>query len=411
MKLKFATFCKLLLTFCLLFTFSFTNSVTASSEEDIIKVKSNINIKVIENDDVFFKLVAEDEEDNSTYSVSIIEQEDNHYQWESRITINDKKVSETEFTITEIKDNFNPIDLERHLSNVLTGENHSEDLENYLNEVFKISSKEIEFNNKYSQQNNEVGALVVPLVIPLAAGAISTSTLAALEAALFAAVATATATVATAILEERHRSSNETAEVRTKDTYPDNWSDFTGIPSGRTTSATKHIELEGLNEIAERIRRDRNNDGNLEVFVSTTDIRESVLLVFDINSSLRTTVNRHLGNYIDGSRMSDTTYRNERLNLNGYTVFLIYNYRDQQLFHAHFVPQADRREELKYMRYVGNFDLQIFDKVRHTPSYNEHLQRTETERSDYERKYRQAKRDRNLLRDSDGNKSVVPYKN
>ncbi|GIO06187.1 hypothetical protein J31TS6_22150 [Brevibacillus reuszeri] len=407
MKRYLSVLRNVLLTFCLLFTFIFTSPVTALSREQSTTINADIEIEVPENDEVFFELLARNDHENSTYSIKIIEQDD-HYLWMSQITLDGKEVSATEFTINEIKDSFDPKELERQLTKTLQGTTDSKDLEDYLNEVFDIASEE---ESDKSNRNEKASALAVPLlVVPLAAGVISSSTIAALETALFATLTAATATVATAILEERHRSSNATAEVRTRNTYPENWSDFTGIPSATSTTATKHIALEGVEEISDRIKRDRNNDGDLEIYVSTTDIKESVLVVYDINSSLNTTVNRHLGNKLDRSELSDPSYRNETLNLRGYTVFLIFSYRYDRLFHVHFVPQADRTKELKYMRYNGNFDLQIFDRVRFTPGFNENLQRTDSDRLDYERKYNQAKRDRNLTRDSNGRKSVVPYR-
>ncbi len=90
-------------------------------------------------------------------------------------------------------------------------------------------------------------------------------------------------------------------------------------------------------------------------------------MVYDINSTLRTTVNRHLGNYVDGSKIANSSYRNESLNLSGYTVFLIFSHKDQRLFHAHFVPQADRTKELKHQRYLGNFDFKFLIKFVTTP--------------------------------------------
>lgn len=176
------------------------------------------------------------------------------------------------------------------------------------------------------------------------------------------------------------------------------------------TSATRHVELAGVNEIANRIKRDRNNDGDLEIYISSKSPRNQVLLVYDINSTLKTTVNRHLGNHLNGRKITDASYRNERLDLKGYTVFLIYDYDDQELFHVHFVPQADRSAELHYMRYCGNFDLQIFPRIRSNPSYSEFLQKTERDRLEFEKKYKQAIKGRNLLKDSKGNRSVVPYK-
>ncbi|EST53951.1 hypothetical protein T458_22140 [Brevibacillus panacihumi W25] len=405
MNFKFDLLGKILLTFCLLFTFTFTNPVIASPQNN----KSKVSIEVTQNNDVFFELVAENRKEDSIYSVRITESEDNQYLWRSEILIEEEIVSETEFIITEIKDNFDDSELEKVLSKVLTGEAESSDLEEYLNKVFKISSEETTIGTR-SNQGDEISTFAAPLLIPLAAGAISSSTLAALEAALFATLATATATVATAILEERHRSSKDTAEVKTRNTYPENWSSFTGYPSITSTAATRHIELDGVNEIANRIKGDRNNDGDLEIFISTTDPRDSVLVVFDINSRLTTKVSRHLGNYLTGEQTMDPSFGPERLNLNGYTVFLIFNHRGGNVFHAHFVPQTDRSKELRYMRYRGNFDLKIFDRVSHNPSYNKKLQKTDSDLQRWHQNFDRAINNRNLSRDSNGKRSIVPYK-
>ena len=394
----------LLLSLCLLFTFTFSHAIPASAKTS----KQDITIEVRSDDEVFFEFVAENKDEDSTYSVRITEKE-SKYLWESKIEVDGKTVSETEFKINKIRENYEPEELEIRILNVILGKEDSNVLDEYLNDVFDIASDQSE--NKYSDNNDgKVRAQVAPLVIPLAAGAISSSALASLEAALFATLAAGTAAVATGILEDRHRSSDEEAEISTRKTYPDNWDEFTGIPSARSTSATKHIELSGVNEIVDRIHNDRRNDGDLEIFISTTEPRGSVLLVYDINSTLRTTVNRHLGNYVDGSQIRDRFYNNERLNLDGYTVFLIFSERRQELFHVHFVPQSDRTKELKYMRYRGNFDLQIFDRVSYDPSYNRDLQTTSRDQLNWEKNYERAMNNRNLLRDTTGKRSVVPYK-
>ncbi|GED55024.1 hypothetical protein [Brevibacillus borstelensis] len=197
MNSKLTIIGNILLTLCLLFTFTFSNAVPASAK----KSKQDISIEVYSDNDILFELVAENTDRDATYSVTIL-QKGNQYLWKSKIDVDGKTVSKTEIKIKKIKRDFEPKELEKHLSNVLLGKEDSNELEEYINKVF-IQEEKTELNNQ-----GKVTTQAVPLLIPLAAGAISSSALATLEAALFATVATATAAVATAILEERYRYSD-----------------------------------------------------------------------------------------------------------------------------------------------------------------------------------------------------------
>ncbi|WP_243014968.1 hypothetical protein [Brevibacillus borstelensis] len=197
MNSKLTIIGNILLTLCLLFTFTFSNAVPASAK----KSKQDISIEVYSDNDILFELVAENTDRDATYSVTIL-QKGNQYLWKSKIDVDGKTVSKTEIKIKKIKRDFEPKELEKHLSNVLLGKEDSNELEEYINKVF-IQEEKTELNNR-----GKVTTQAVPLLIPLAAGAISSSALATLEAALFATVATATAAVATAILEERYRYSD-----------------------------------------------------------------------------------------------------------------------------------------------------------------------------------------------------------
>lgn len=112
---------------------------------------------------------------------------------------------------------------------------------------------------------------------------------------------------------------------------------------------------------------------------------------------------------MNGSKV-DASIADETLDLNGYTVFLIYNHITGKVFHAHFVPTALRARELDYNRFLGQFDLRIYPSVIQDTSYLTFAGRSDVEQLRYEQWYGSSLNFRRgqLLSDSAVRKSVVP---
>lgn len=91
MNSKLTIIGNILLTLCLLFTFTFSNAVPASAK----KSKQDISIEVYSDNDILFELVAENTDRDATYSVTIL-QKGNQYLWKSKIDVDGKTVSKTE---------------------------------------------------------------------------------------------------------------------------------------------------------------------------------------------------------------------------------------------------------------------------------------------------------------------------
>ncbi|MGI6187961.1 MAG: hypothetical protein ACOYIL_15930, partial [Brevibacillus sp.] len=80
MKSRFRKITNIILTLCLLFTFSLSNSAPVSAELS----KQDISINVQSDSEAFFDFIAENKQANASYSVRIIEK-GSKYLWESRI--------------------------------------------------------------------------------------------------------------------------------------------------------------------------------------------------------------------------------------------------------------------------------------------------------------------------------------
>lgn len=140
--------------------------------------------------------------------------------------------------------------------------------------------------------------------------------------------------------------------------------DYAGFTLG--TSATKHMESDMVQDVATRIRN-YGSGSNLRLYSST--VSNNVMAVIDISSDLGGTVNRNLGNSLSGTVMQDPNMGNEWMNLKGFSIFIISNRANGQLFHAHFTPTRLRDAEIEYNRYVGEFDVQFYPLPSHTTKY------------------------------------------
>ncbi|WP_304942272.1 hypothetical protein [Vallitalea guaymasensis] len=184
------------------------------------------------------------------------------------------------------------------------------------------------------------------------------------------------------------------------------------------TSAVKHMESSLVKEVLEEMK---NRRADVEVYARTKDAldsinRRAVMMVIDINTKMTGKVNRHMGNkLISGESMGEgqsifPDFPSEILDLNGYTVFIIYNPSERILFHAHFVPQYMRPEELHYQRYKGEFDLQLYPRVIEDKRYNKYNLQTPKEKYEFECQKAKARdgREEGLDQDSKGFNSIVP---
>lgn len=182
-------------------------------------------------------------------------------------------------------------------------------------------------------------------------------------------------------------------------TYP-SYPDFAGYSLG--TKATKHMEEAMVVDVHNRIKN-YGDGSNLRVY-SSTKYAYSIMSVIDIKSDLGGVVNRHLGNFLDGSIMKDPNFQNEWMNLSGYSLFIITNKSTGQIFHAHFTPTWLRDREIEYNRYVGQFDVQIFPfNSRNSKYIDNGFPQYQTDKNN-------AMYNRGLLKDTKGNTSVISYK-
>lgn len=177
------------------------------------------------------------------------------------------------------------------------------------------------------------------------------------------------------------------------------------VPGTVTKSAQKHMEKSLTKKITNNIKN-RNSKNNMEVFLNKDD---EVMVVFDITTSTKGLVNRHLSNYLykelyeKGYRLADSSYKKQTLDLSGYTAFLVY--KEDRTFHNHFTPTRLRDRELKYQRYNGEYVWRIYPKISYSNKYDPN------KNNDYEKEWRSAMRNRGLgWSSATRSYSVVPYK-
>lgn len=380
-----------------LFSFGTENKAYASMDE-----AKKIEIRVI-NDEIGHKLIElSSESEDSIQSLEITKNQDGTYSFTTKFLSSEEVIYINTLDIINISDDFNTNEWVESISKQLNGDNES--LQNFYN-------KNIDF--KEESNNNDVQPLVLPLVAAFAIGGLSAAQIATLQTALYATVATVIAAASLDILNEKKNTSTVTGPVTSTQESFTKAAEFSGVPTNLTTSGQKHMEAALTIAIAEQIKNNSNNsNNNLEVYVSslnTTQLKSNVMVVYDIKTNLSGKVNRHLGNTLGGSKV-DSKYADETMNLNGYTVFMIYNHSSKKLFHAHFVPTVDRSKELLYQRYRGQFDLKVYPSISSNSTFIEKKNRPELEQIQWEKNYNNSLNGRNLQRDSKNYKSVVPYK-
>lgn len=340
--------------------------------------------------------------EDSIHSLEITKNQDGTHSFTTKFLSSEEVIYVNTLEIINISDEFNTNEWVQSISQQLNGDNES--LQNFYN-------KNINF--KEESNNSDVEPLALPLVAAFAIGGLSAAQIATLQTALYATVATVIAAASLDILNEKKNSSTVTGPVTSTQESFSKAAEFSGVPTNLTTSGQKHMEAALTIAIAEQIKNNSNNsNNNLEVYVSslnTTQLKSNVMVVYDIKTNVSGKVNRHLGNVLGGTK-ADSTYPDVTMNLNGYTVFMIYNHSSKKLFHAHFVPTMDRSKELLYQRYRGQFDLKVFPSVSSNSTFLENKNRPEFDQIQWEKNYMNALNGRNLLKDSKNRKSVVPTK-
>ncbi|MDX8359843.1 hypothetical protein [Cytobacillus sp. IB215316] len=418
MKKFFALFLSVILLFTSIPASTFANLEASDEVRDF-------SVEVIEDSSELTELLVKQVDiENESLTIKISKnQKENTF--ESFVTI-DKEVHPFQsYFIEKLDKKFDAQEFATTLEEVLDGKEDSDYLVKYYKKVFKLKYKNKDKNSSSAEISDELLTKSTPIpqdgtvsaasvsaqafwFIPLAIGALDATAAAALANAAVNILGIGAVIYVDDVLQERINTSNKENAVQETGTTATNWADFTSYADAITTSATKHMTLSAVQTIANRIKNDDNNDMDVRVYMSTHE-KDTVMIVANITSSLTTTVNRHLANYVGGTK-KDSSYRDETLNLNGYTVFLLYDHSSEKIFHAHFVRSSDRIRETTYMRYNNNLDLQIFPSVIYTRKYNYYAARNETERLESEKFHINARNNRNLLEDSKGKPSVVRYK-
>lgn len=371
------------------------NKVKASTENE-----KNIEIGII-SDEPYFKSVELINKSENTSQVLELSTKNGVNAFTTTIIQNDNIVYTNILDVININNDFNT-------------QEWIENIEKQLNGDYESLQTFYERNINFEEKENTFQPRAAFLVF-FAIGGLSTAQIATLQTALYATVAVATTVASLAVLNDKISTSTITGPVTsTAESFP-KAAEFSGIPTNLTTSGQKHIEAALLVTIASQIKNNSNNtnsSNNLEVYVSsinTSKLKSNVMVVYDIKSNLSGKVNRHLGNTLNGTKV-DSSFGDETLNLNGYTVFMIYNHDSKKLFHAHFVPTANRSKELTYQRYRGQFDLKVYPSISSNSTYIEKNNRSEINQQLWEQNYMNARSGRGLLKDSKNNTSVVPYK-
>jgi hypothetical protein len=387
-----------LLMFSLIFSSIFNTTARAESK----KLFEKHNIQVVSDTDELKEIRVNSLTENSTYIVKIQKQDEGNYIWTSQISAEQEILYENSVAIESIVKDFSAKKWSKAL--LAQEKGNEKALEKFYDQHLTFSES--------TSNANEFGTMALPMLAALAIYGLTASQIAALETALYVTV-TAVAAVATVeVLNEKKNTSTLTAPVsNTFETVP-KMAEFTDVPTVVTTHGQRHMEQALTIAIANRIKNSDNSTNNLEVYASTADVTElktNVMVVYDVKASLSGKVNRHLANVLEGTKV-DSNYPDTTIDLNGYTVFLIYNHSSKRIFHAHFVPTADREVELKYMRYKGQFDLKFYPSVSRNTEYLKNFNRSELDQQRWEQRYSAGQSGRNLIRTAAGRKSVVPFR-
>ncbi|MCM3749376.1 hypothetical protein M3223_18655 [Paenibacillus pasadenensis] len=328
-----------------------------SSESGLTTLTVMAVVKEVIDTDLHKKLVL-DRQDNTTYTLEVNKIPDStYYTWSMELTQNMEVLSNQELTVQSFSENFSMDSLTQ-----IVQMNDHEQISNYIesNVVFK------EEEQTASSQRRAIP------VIAVAVAGLSSSTIASLNIAINAATVAAIATAITNVYNDKK--STSTLSFPSGSQVDAKYDDFANYPTDFQRDAANHFELSLVKTIADMFRNN-NNDGysNLEIFATSTkgsDLGASIMTVATIGKDLYGIGNRHLGNKM-GRSWANKNYADERLNLKGYTVYMVYNHQSKKIFHFHAVPSENRTVETMHMRYNYNYDLQIFPKYQQTKFYLE----------------------------------------
>lgn len=268
-----------------------------------------------------------------------------------------------------------------------------------------VSENPLTVESKHSLISDDASSVVEPEVVPLvlapmaAAGFTWTIIDSIFVASLGLYVNEQTKSLFKSAVNDKQAASTVQYSLSFSPTVNQSYPDFAGFTIA--TSATKHMEEAMVTDVHNRIKN-YGTGSNLRVY-SSTAFANNIMAVIDINSDLGGVVNRHLGNFLSGYQMKDPNYKNEWLNLSGYSLFIISDKSTGRIFHAHFTPQWLRDREIEHNRYVGQFDVQIFpfnsSNSKYLGTHPSYLSNRDA-----------AKNNRGLLPDTNGKLSVIPYK-
>lgn len=340
------------------------------------------------------ELLIEFPDENAYYEITALKNTDNKFNWSTTIGSSEMVYSKREIIVSELSTTFS---MESLADVILQADQQS--IQQYLD------------NNVVFEEAIPVQPRILPLVV-LGVYGLSASAITAIELTMVGSLAVTTAAAVSELLNQKKATSTLSYPADTTAVTLPNWAEFTGTSTSVTTSGQKHMEGALTQTIANRIKNNNNNSSNdLEIFTSSLNVKGSVMVVYNVTSSATGKVNRHLGNFQGGTKV-DATIADETLDLNGYTVFMVYNHNTGKVFHAHFVPTALRAKELSYNRYKYQYDIQFYPKFSRSAEFLENNGRSATEQMRWEQRYSNSLNNRNgsLLTDSRGYKSVVPRK-
>ncbi|KEO81536.1 hypothetical protein [Tumebacillus flagellatus] len=328
-----------------------------------------------------------------TYSIQVAKKSVG-YEWTSKIVHDKQEQVLSSYSIDGVSSDFSAKKLADSLSKIKSNQD-SEDLKVFYTNHLKF---------KTNQVANSTPPSLVFLALPIAVAGLTEAAILALEAVMIITLAVSAYNVASDSLREKKNTSDITYAAEETPIYVPYWGEFVAGNSNISleTKANKHMEEAIVTDVHSRIRN-YGNESNTQIFASTRRTN-NIMVVIDINSSMGGIVNRHLGNYVDGARTPmDANFKNEWMDLSGYSIFLIYNRTNKSIFHAHFTPKRLRNAEIEYNRYLGEFDLKIY------PSFSQDSKYTSLS-STWESQRKAARNNRGLLLDTKGNRSVIPYK-
>ncbi|VTR42765.1 hypothetical protein [Paenibacillus lautus] len=374
-------------------------SAYAEGEEtaEITPVTSKVVTELIDEIDTK-KLVLEDNVEKSAYVIEVNKNNDGTYAWESSIKINDSIISNNSWKIKSLSQDFSMTKL---ADLVMSGDH------NAVNDYYEQNIIFVE----ESEPSSGISPQAV-FLIPLAAGTLTTAAIAAIEASVYSAL---TAVMAVAVVNVANdKKSTSTLTYPPGQTTTADQAEISNIPGDFTRSGTKHMEAALTTTIANQIKNDKNNDGDLQIFTNSlngSNLAKKILVVYDVTTDATGLVNRHLGNTVNGPKVNPGI-PDERMNLKGYTVFIIYDHQQNKVFHAHFTPTAYRGTELHYNRLLGGFNIRIYPTpVIINNSYLKDYNRSESDQLKWEQTYQAYKnlRNRNTLNkgQSDAYHSII----